>query len=165
MSEKKDLPEIPQPAQIVDVTTSQSFPQDSGFTLNDDGDGIMEDNGLGCAGKHFIVDFWGAKFLKDVHMLDGALRDAASAAGAVLLHIHLHKFSSGGGVTGVALLAESHISVHTWPGRDYAAFDVFMCGNAEPEKAVDLLKDVFKPGKVEVSEILRGSPGKLYGTG
>ena len=53
--------------------------------------------------------------------------------------IHLHKFSPQG-VSGVAVLAESHISVHTWPERRYGAFDVFMCGDAEPHRAVDVLR-------------------------
>lgn len=108
------------------------------------------------AGTHLIVDFWGVQSLQDVDLIESALKNAASIAGATLLHIHLHQFSSGGGITGVALLAESHISVHTWPERNYAAFDVFMCGNAEPEKAVEHLKKVFNPQKVLIKEILRG---------
>jgi len=73
-----------------------------------------------------------------------------------LLHIHLHKFSEGGGVTGVALLAESHISIHSWPEHGYAAFDVFMCGASHPERAVEVLKSTFNPTRVEIKEILRG---------
>lgn len=133
---------------MIDVKTSQSYqePQstESSLTQSD------------TAGRHFIVDFWGAHYLENVDVLEQALTDAASVAGAVLLHIHLHKFTQGGGVTGVALLAESHISVHTWPERDYAAFDVFMCGDAKPQDAVALLERVFKPTKTKVSEILRG---------
>ena len=54
------------------------------------------------------------------------------------------------------MLAESHISVHTWPECGYAAFDVFMCGDAEPHKAVDVLKAAFGPSRVVVTEHLRG---------
>lgn len=108
------------------------------------------------AGKHFIVDFWGELHLKDVAVIEKAMKDAAKVAGAILLHIHIHKFADQGGVTGVALLAESHISVHTWPENNYAAFDIFMCGDAQPEKALGLLKQVFKPTKVEIKEIQRG---------
>jgi S-adenosylmethionine decarboxylase len=108
------------------------------------------------AGKHYIVDLYGASFLTDIVLMEKALIDAAHVAGATLLHIHLHKFTEGGGITGVALLAESHISVHSWPERNYAAFDVFMCGNAQPQKAVELLEQVFLPERVEVKEILRG---------
>jgi len=114
------------------------------------------DSTIECAGRHFIIDFWQAELLSCEQSIKAALIAAAKAAGATLLHIHLHKFSGGGGVTGVALLAESHISVHTWPEYDYAAFDVFMCGESAAEEAVALLKQVFKPKKVEVKQIARG---------
>lgn len=117
---------------------------------------FMKDGDQEYAGKHYIIDFWGLAHAQDVDVIEAALKNAADAAEAVLLHVHLHKFSDGGGVTGVALLAESHISVHTWPERDYAAFDVFMCGGSKPEKAVEVLKDVFSPERVDINEILRG---------
>jgi len=136
-------------APMVEVVTSKSFDLD-----------IVEEKSVQPkhehAGRHFIVDFWGGRFFKDITRIEQALKDAAKEACAHLLHIHLHKFSNDGGVTGVALLAESHISVHTWPEHEYAAFDVFMCGSSKPENAVSLLKDVFKPSRVEVKEILRG---------
>ena len=56
------------------------------------------------------------------------------AAGATLLHIHLHHFTPNGGVSGVAVLAESHISIHSWPEYGYAALDVFMCGDGRSER-------------------------------
>jgi S-adenosylmethionine decarboxylase len=108
-------------------------------------------------GKHFIIDFWGADFLDDVEFIETALVNAADAANAILLHIHIHKFLEGGGVTGVALLAESHISIHTWPESDYAAFDVFMCGDSYADKAVKYLQEAFKPKRLEVHELSRGS--------
>jgi S-adenosylmethionine decarboxylase len=75
---------------------------------------------------------------------------------ATLLHIHLHHFTPNGGISGVAVLAESHISVHTWPERSFAAFDIFMCGNARPEEAVPVLKRAFLPTTMRISEQLRG---------
>ena len=77
-------------------------------------------------------------------------------SGATLLHIHLHHFTLNGGISGVAVLAESHISVHTWPERGYAAFDVFMCGEARPERALDVFRKAFSPGRVIVREHRRG---------
>ena len=139
-------------SDIIDISTSECFDYDQ--TTQNDKDEIL-DNQI-SAGQHFIIDFWGEQFLQDVDVIEQALKDAAIIAGAILLHIHLHKFADQGGVTGVALLAESHISVHTWPEDNYAAFDVFMCGNAQPEKAIELLKQVFQPTKVEVKKILRG---------
>lgn len=138
---------------IVNVKTSQSFPHEGN---NETIEPITPDSEAQFAGEHLIVDFWGVQSLQDSDLIESALKDAASIAGAILLHIHLHQFSSGGGVTGVALLAESHISIHTWPERDYAAFDVFMCGDAQPEKAVAHLEQIFKPEKVLIKQILRG---------
>ncbi len=78
------------------------------------------------------------------------------AAGATLLHIHLHHFTPNGGVSGVAVLSESHISIHSWPEADYAALDVFMCGDAKPHLAINVLKEAFEADDVVVKEHLRG---------
>jgi S-adenosylmethionine decarboxylase proenzyme len=59
----------------------------------------------------------------------------------------------------VAVLAESHISVHTWPERSFGAFDIFMCGNARPEEAVPILKRAFSPRTMHISKYLRGEAG------
>lgn len=113
-------------------------------------------DGKEFAGTHLIIDLWGAKRLDELDVMEQALRDAVEAAGATLLHIHLHHFTPNGGISGVAVLAESHISVHSWPERDFAAFDVFMCGDAQPEKAIDVLKQAFTPERVNVDTLLRG---------
>jgi methionine-R-sulfoxide reductase len=86
-----------------------------------------------------------------------ALRDAAAAAGATLLHVHLHHFTPNGGISGVAVLAESHISIHTWPERGYAALDVFMCGACDPRLSVPVLREAFRPERVIVEEHRRGT--------
>jgi len=148
MSHSEPLHKPAPNAPAVEVTTSESFT----FQETTENPTAISN----CAGRHFIVDFWGAQNLANTQLIEQSLVEAARVAGAVLLHIHLHKFSEGGGVTGVALLAESHISVHTWPELDYAAFDVFMCGNAKPELAVACLQAAFQPEKVEIKEILRG---------
>ena len=85
--------------------------------------------------------------------------EAVDTCGATLLHIHLHRFGEGAGVSGVAVLAESHISVHTWPERGFAAFDIFMCGSCDPEKAVPVLKRYFKPETVRIDHYRRGIVG------
>mgnify|MGYP000083978497 CR=1 FL=1 len=108
------------------------------------------------AGVHLLLDLWEASNLDDINLIETAMRQCVEACGATLLHIHLHHFSSSGGVSGVAVLAESHISVHTWPERGYAAFDLFMCGEAQPENAVPVLKRAFYPERMEVNEALRG---------
>jgi len=123
---------------------------------NDVRDYLIRKDGQTYAGTHLLVDFWGGTRLNDPDLMEEALREAARAARATLLHIHIHSFGNGDGVSGVAVLAESHISVHTWPEIDYAAFDVFMCGNSVPERAVEVLERYFLPARAEVSEQRRG---------
>jgi S-adenosylmethionine decarboxylase len=112
-------------------------------------------NGVRCAGVHLIVDLHGAKGLDDIDLIEATLRRCVDAAGATLLHIHLHHFQPNG-VSGVAVLAESHISIHTWPDAGYAALDVFMCGKANPDRCIPVLREAFGAVKVEVNELLRG---------
>ena len=119
-------------------------------------DFFIQRDGVSYAGTHLIVDLWGARHLDDLDHIELAMRRAVSAAGATLLHIHLHHFTPNQGVSGVAVLAESHISVHTWPEREFAAFDVFMCGDAEPHRTIDVLREAFQPERIEVGEHLRG---------
>jgi S-adenosylmethionine decarboxylase len=119
-------------------------------------DHFVERNGLRYAGSHLILDLWDARHLDDMGVVEIAMRRAVRAAGATLLHLHLHEFTPNGGISGVAVLAESHISIHTWPERGYAAVDVFMCGAAEPHKVVPIFKHAFEVGRIAICEQLRG---------
>ena len=112
-------------------------------------------NGVRCAGVHLIVDLHGAKRLDDIEHIEATLRRCVDAAQATLLHMHLHHFQPSG-VSGVAVLAESHISIHTWPEAGYAALDVFMCGSADPDKCIPVLREAFSAKRVGVNEVLRG---------
>lgn len=107
-------------------------------------------------GTHLLIDFWGALHLKEVDYIERALNKAALTCGAKVLAIHLHSFGDNAGVTGVAMLAESHISIHTWPEIDYVALDVFMCGNCDPHLALPVLRDFFQPKEMCVTEAARG---------
>ena len=111
--------------------------------------------GVRCAGVHLILDLHGGTGLNDIDLIEATLRSCVTAAGATLLHIHLHHFQPSG-VSGVAVLAESHISIHTWPERGYAALDVFMCGVCDPYKAIPVLRRAFEPGTVQLNETKRG---------
>lgn len=122
----------------------------------DNNDHFIEKDGVLCAGSHLIVDLFDAERLDDLEYIESTLLDCVKAAGATLLHIHLHPFEPNGGVSGVVVLAESHISIHSWPERAYAALDIFMCGDAKPERCVDVLEAAFRPGRIEVKELLRG---------
>lgn len=119
-------------------------------------DYFIERDGFRYAGSHLIIDLSEAQGLDDLARMEDALRDAVAAAGATLLHLHLHHFTPNGGISGVAVLAESHISVHTWPERGFAAFDIFMCGQASPRRAIPVLEAAFGPCCTQVEEILRG---------
>lgn len=119
-------------------------------------DYLVRKDGLTYAGIHVLVDFWGASDMDDPECVAQALRDAAEACNATVLHVHVHEFASSGGVSGVAVLAESHITIHSWPEIDYAAFDVFMCGDCDPMRAVPVLERAFRPSRVAVDEQKRG---------
>lgn len=119
-------------------------------------DHFVKRNGVEYAGTHLIIDFWGASELDNLELMESTLRACVEKCHATLLHIHLHHFTPAGGISGVVVLAESHISVHTWPERDFAAFDIFMCGDAQPEEAISVLKRAFSPKTMKITENLRG---------
>jgi S-adenosylmethionine decarboxylase len=137
--------------------TAMMLATDVASTAQQPADHFIVKNGVRCAGAHLIVDLYDAKRLDDIEHIEAALRRCVEEAGATLLHINLHHFEPNGGVSGVAVLAESHISIHTWPEHGYAAVDVFMCGDAEPEKCVPVLRQAFTPKQTAVEELLRGS--------
>lgn len=118
-------------------------------------DHFIRRDGRVFAGTHLIIEIMEAEGLDDEARIQQAFRNCVDACGATLLHIHTHKFSPQG-VSGVAVLAESHISAHTWPEIGYGAFDVFMCGDAQPWNAVEVLRGAFNAGEVRVKELLRG---------
>ena len=111
-------------------------------------------------GTHLLADLGGiaADKLCSCEALDTLLRSAAQAANARVLHSHFHGFGDGQGVTGVVLLAESHISIHTWPECGFAAADIFMCGNAQPELALAIVVQALQPSSHSVQSIYRSPP-------
>jgi S-adenosylmethionine decarboxylase len=119
-------------------------------------DFFIEHNGVRFAGFHLIIDLYGASRLDDITYIESNIKKCVEVSRATLLSINLHHFEPNGGVSGVAVLSESHISVHTWPEKNYAAFDVFMCGEAKPHLTIAVLKEAFSANKVEVTEIKRG---------
>jgi S-adenosylmethionine decarboxylase len=132
------------------------FPGAADTQSDENMDHFIVRDGKCFAGMHLIIDLWGASRLDEIEHIRATLRDAVEKAGATLLHIHLHHFTPNGGVSGVAVLAESHISIHSWPERDYAALDVFMCGDSEPHKAIEVFREAFRPERIDVGEHLRG---------
>ncbi|MBM3556421.1 MAG: adenosylmethionine decarboxylase [Alphaproteobacteria bacterium] len=119
-------------------------------------DYFNEAHGLKFAGTHLLIDVWGARNLDDSELVSAMLVRAVKEAKATLLRLDLHKFEPNGGISGVAVLAESHMSIHTWPERGFAAIDMFTCGNAEPHKVIAVIRDMLKPAHLQVSEHRRG---------
>ena len=119
-------------------------------------DYFVERDGLLFAGTHLLVEFWQASNLTDVAVLDQMMRTAVTDCDATLLNLHLHHFAPSGGVSGVAVLAESHMSIHTWPERNYAAVDVFMCGGCDPYRSLPAFKATLQPKRMQLTEHKRG---------
>ena len=124
--------------------------------VDDRKDHFVVRNGVRCAGVHLIIDLYEAEGLADIDRIEEALRKCVAAAGATLLHIHLHHFQPSG-VSGVAVLAESHISIHTWPERGYAAVDIFLCARwHDVEAGLAVIARALHAAQVDKQLIARG---------
>ena len=112
---------------------------------------------FGTRGRHFIVDYWGCNvdLINDAQELLGLLDKSAIAAGATVLTRDVHKFD-GKGVTAVCILAESHISIHSWPERGYAAVDIYTCGNCDPLLAHHVIEKKLAASSFRFKELERG---------
>ncbi|GAC19952.1 adenosylmethionine decarboxylase [Paraglaciecola arctica] len=108
-------------------------------------------------GKHLLLDLYQAIHLSDKSVIEKALLEAAEACDAKVLQKNFHSFGEEQGITGMLLLAESHISIHTWPESHFAAVDIFMCGNCDPELAIAPIKKYLHPKSVDVREFDRGT--------
>ncbi|MBO1329224.1 adenosylmethionine decarboxylase [Acetobacter suratthaniensis] len=137
-------------------SNNQTFSAADSSGDEDRKDYFVEKNGEKFAGTHLLVDLWGATNLDDPAKIDQTLCEAAVTAGATILHSHFHHFTPNGGVSGVVVLAESHISIHTWPERNFAAVDIFMCGACDPHLAVPVMQRLFQAKRLEVNEERRG---------
>jgi len=113
---------------------------------------------LNALGRHLLVELHDCdkEALNDLDLLRRVMLDAAIEAGAVVLGDSFHRFSPQG-VSGVVIIAESHLSIHTWPEYGYAAVDVFTCGTVvQPEKAAKVLIERLGSGHHSIVEIPRG---------
>lgn len=109
-------------------------------------------------GTHLLVELkaCNTRLLNDVKKVEAIMVEAARAAKATIVGVHFHKFSPFG-ISGVVVIAESHLSIHTWPEYGYAAVDIFTCGDVlKPEVAVEFLVDKFQSKHPSIMEVRRG---------
>ncbi|MCD6383999.1 MAG: adenosylmethionine decarboxylase [Thermoplasmata archaeon] len=107
-------------------------------------------------GTHIIAEMFDVQGDLNTVELENTLVEAAKRSGATILAHASHQFDPQG-VSAMVIIAESHLSIHTWPEYNYAAVDIFTCGDdVDPYKALDYLKEVLSPGKISVMEINRG---------
>ena len=110
-------------------------------------------------GTHLLMELneCNATLLDDMDLIKRALLEAAAEAGATVVGELFHKFSPVG-VTGIVCIAESHISIHTWPEHAYAAVDIFTCGEKfKPFEAAHLIADSLQSQHCNVMEVKRGA--------
>jgi S-adenosylmethionine decarboxylase len=107
------------------------------------------------AGIHLIIDLFGAQRLDELKHIKETLKRCAAAAGARLLHIHLNRLPANGSISGVAVLAEGHISLHSWPQARNLSLHIFMGAETAPHASIAAVKEAFGPAKTVVSEYPR----------
>lgn len=113
---------------------------------------------LAALGRHLILEMWDCcgETVNNVEVIKEILAKTAKVINATVIDIRCHHFSPYG-VTGVAILAESHISIHTWPEYKYVAADIFLCGNAiSPQVAASYLTQAFHAKETSMVEFKRG---------
>ncbi|MFD0617951.1 MULTISPECIES: adenosylmethionine decarboxylase [Paenibacillus] len=109
-------------------------------------------------GRHVAVDTWGVDFelLNNAEFLQAQMVEAAEASGATVLSVQAKQFEPQG-ATVLVMLSESHLSIHTYPERGFAAIDCYTCGETvDPQVAIDYLVSVLKPDKTYAKKLVRG---------
>ncbi len=116
-------------------------------------------------GNHVLVEFYGcdSDILNQTELIEKEMTKAAILSGATVVSSNFHTFNPYG-VSGVVIIAESHLSIHTWPEYGYAAVDLFTCGDSvDPWKAFKHLKNIFKSDHTATIEMKRGQLHDIEG--
>ncbi len=114
-------------------------------------------------GRHLLIELYDCDgaVLDDIAEIEEHMRTAARKANSTIVNSTFHRFNPYG-VSGVVVIAESHLSIHTWPEYGYAAVDIFTCGDSvDPWKAFEYLKNVMKSKRESVFELQRGEYDKV----
>lgn len=116
-------------------------------------------------GRHLIAEYYDCDsgVLDDVERVRTAMLDAAHAVGATVIGETFHAFEPHG-VSGTVVIAESHLSIHTWPENGYVAVDIYTCGGLDPRRGFTLLAERLQAASSRVQEILRGLPEEFDST-
>lgn len=116
--------------------------------------------------RHILYDLWveHPEILERTGPLEEMLCEAARRSGAVILHSHFHQFDPHG-VTGVVLISQSHLTIHTWSEHNYAAVDLFTYSHMEPEAALDYIREQLRPVREQVTDLDRGDGPSDFRTG
>lgn len=118
---------------------------------------------MAALGRHILVEFFNCnpEIMNDVSLIEQGMVEAASTAGATVINSTFHHFSPYG-VSGVVVIQESHLAIHTWPEYGYAAVDLFTCGDAvDPWVSFDFLKQAFESQNYSALEMRRGMINQL----
>jgi len=108
-------------------------------------------------GKHIILELWDAQNTNSSALVRRALSEACKSGNLKLAELVVHQFSPCG-VSGVAMIAESHIAIHTWPEYSFAAVDIYSCNDeADINKVAEVLRAAFSPCQVNRVELRRGN--------
>lgn len=144
--------------EVLDEQGKAASDDRSGAAVNNEDrlDFFIKRDGVEFAGTHLIIDLWDVSRIDDPEHIERSLCDAAVRAGATILSSDFHVFTPNNGVSGVIVLSESHISIHTWPERNFAAVDVFMCGDAQPHRTIEAMREAFSPSRIGLTEHRRG---------
>ena len=117
---------------------------------------------IDALGRHIIVEYYDcdSETLRQPKLVEQYMKQAAILTNATIVESFFHHFSPWG-VSGAVIIAESHLTIHTWPEYGYAAVDLFTCGDLDPWKGFDYLEDVFGAKHSESMELTRGVEGKI----
>jgi S-adenosylmethionine decarboxylase len=111
---------------------------------------------MNALGRHFLIELWEAENLDKPEIGEEALVETVRATGGTLLDTRFVPFPNGG-YSGVCIIAESHVTIHTWPEHNYAAVDMFTCGaTMDFDAGIEMLKKYFAPKAIQVAEVKRG---------
>ncbi len=119
---------------------------------------VKPDSSVVNLGRHLLAEFYdcNSNILNNLQLIEDAMTEAAIECGATVVQKNFHHFSPYG-VSGVVVIAESHLAIHTWPEYGYAAVDLFTCGSScDPKVAYDYLQEKLGSGSAFYSELKRG---------